>query len=781
MALAAFDGHLYAGTWSTDLEDHGAEIWRSSTGNGGSWTRMAGDAVFGEGDNVAIMSFAAFGDQLYAATANGETGGEVWRTGDGGAWTQANVDGFGDADNTYVSSLEVFDGQLYAGTHNDEAGGEIWRTPDGTGWERVVSGGFDGEDNRRIASLAAFDGGLYAVVANFDTGPEVWRSSSGDEGGWEKVTDIGFGGGRSTTVYWDNVAAVLGGELYVGTTTSGNGGGRVWRRAASELAFGAGITKSVAPEGQVAYGDALTYTVVISAAPGTETVLYDPLLGTSFDRFLVQPEGVEHADGAITGTLQVAPTGRMTVSFVAQVDVPAVPGLAGSVTNRACVRPVGSTLADCVWSKDVANTLSQAGSSWSCLPRYGELELILTTDDTSLSGDAEPFVTSGDFNGDGLDDFVITGLQFQTYETWELAIVLNDGNGGLVLATPGIFSGTIPAVQHPREVVVADFNGDEVDDIFVADHGYDAPPFPGYPNTLVLSLPGGRLVDASANLPQQGDYTHAAAAGDIDRDGDNDLYLGQLWEQSPIDPQILLNDGSGAFTVAEGRLHESLSLELNGYTRAEFVDVNNDGFPDLVLGDAAHATLHTTEGSVVLMNDGLGRFISPPIVLPMEPPPVPNAFTATDIQPIDLNRDGYQDLLIAYAREAGRYIQVLINNHDGTFRDETSARLPQSDNDDLWIYETWLRDIDRDGDLDYLARHLDWREPDPLLYLNDGSGYFSHQPMHFGVGYLYHTFLDLDGDGGHDLINPHIDPAVHVYAIRDLGCPVFLPMVCRER
>jgi hypothetical protein len=60
--------------------------------------------------------------------------------------------------------------------------------------------------------------------------------------------------------------------------------------------------------GQVSYGDALTYTVVISAAPGTEMVLYDPLLGTTFDRFLVQPEGVEHASGVITGTLTVTPT-----------------------------------------------------------------------------------------------------------------------------------------------------------------------------------------------------------------------------------------------------------------------------------------------------------------------------------------------------------------------------------------------------------------------------------------------------------------------------------------
>ncbi len=414
-----------------------------------------------------------------------------------------------------------------------------------------------------------------------------------------------------------------------------------------------------------------------------------------------------------------------------------------------------------------------------CLPRYGEPEFLLSTDETL----PDPFVTPGDFNGDGLEDIVITRVEL-AYVTWELDILLNDGNGSLVLATSSAFSGTVPVVQWPREVVVADFNGDGVNDIFVADHGYDADPFPGYPNTLVLSVPGGRLVDASANLPQQSDYTHSAAAGDIDRDGDNDLYLGQLWGQSWIDPQILINDGNGAFTVAEGRLHESLDLTKNGYTRAEFVDVNNDDFPDLVLADAAHATPHTTQGSVVLMNDGFGRFTSPPIVLPAEPSAVPSAGTGTDIQPGDLNHDGYQDLLIAYTKYdpwyVGRYIQILISNHDGTFRDETSARLPQSDNDDAWIYEMWLRDIDRDGDMDLLARHLDWREPDPLLFLNDGSGHFSHQPLDFGVPYLYQTFLDLDGDGGHDIVYVEGAPPQRVYAIRDLGCPVFLPLVCRN-
>jgi hypothetical protein len=88
--------------------------------------------------------------------------------------------------------------------------------------------------------------------------------------------------------------------------------------------------------------------------------------------------------------------------------------------------------------------------------------------------------------------------------------------------------------------------------------------------------------------------------------------------------------------------------------------------------------------------------------------------------------------------------------------------------------------LDRDGDLDLLAFPWDDQNPDPLLWLNDASGHFSREPLAFGVTYLYYTFLDLDGDGGHDIVFATFAPPEDVYAIRDLGCPVFLPFVSRN-
>ncbi len=230
MVLAPFEGYLYAGTWSYDTGVHGAEIWRSATGNEGSWTRVASDGFNDDSDNVAILSIEVFNGHLYASTYKYSAGGEIWHTDNGVDWAQVNDDGFGNADNIRVVSLEVYKDALYAGTWNWEDGGEIWRTMNGTSWEQVMSGGFVNVDNSDIASLVAFDGDLYAIVGNFATGPEVWRSPTGDSGSWERVADAGFGCAGALAVDWDNAAAVFDGDLYIGTFTWGSGGGRVWRK-----------------------------------------------------------------------------------------------------------------------------------------------------------------------------------------------------------------------------------------------------------------------------------------------------------------------------------------------------------------------------------------------------------------------------------------------------------------------------------------------------------------------------------------------------------------------
>ena len=379
------------------------------------------------------------------------------------------------------------------------------------------------------------------------------------------------------------------------------------------------------------------------------------------------------------------------------------------------------------------------------------------------------YIGSEDFNGDGYMDVVITRMVFRSPRTFALDILLNDGDGNLILRTSDIFTGDIPQVQHPREIVFADFNGDGVTDIFISDHGQDGDPWPGYQNTLVLSAPGGRLTDATGNLPQQSDFTHSSAAADIDADGDMDLFIGNIYGQTRTPPQIWVNDGSGKFSIAEDRIPPELTnLDLNKYTSSIFVDVNNDTFPDLILG-ADNSSLN----SAVLLNEGNGFFTLLSDAFPEK------AFSprsiVLDIVTVDIDRDGFQDLMMNFtAGYVGRYIQILINNGDGTFRDETETRLPQPEKDDQWMHRIFLADINKDSHLDIvtLINGMDARFLP--IYLNNGNGFYSPVEIaHHILDSRLFIFLDIDNDGGLDILSSVTtwegDPEQH-FLIRDLGC-----------
>lgn len=70
-----------------------------------------------------------------------------------------------------------------------------------------------------------------------------------------------------------------------------------------------------------------------------------------------------------------------------------------------------------------------------------------------------------------------------------------------------MFSGQVPSLANPRNVTIANFNGNGPGFI-IAEQGLDASPWLGDTDTLLLSNQFGQLVDASANLPQTPAYTH---------------------------------------------------------------------------------------------------------------------------------------------------------------------------------------------------------------------------------------------------------------------------------
>lgn len=230
--ISVYSNTLYAGTVRYPTATGGADMWRSSTGNVGDWTRVITNA-FGDNNNKGLPSSETFGDYLYVGTANDVTGGEVWRCHicDGSDWAQVNTDGFGTSNYRHISALTVFKGYLYAATLGkpEVTGASIWRcqTCGGGDWTKVVDNGLGDINTDGASGLQVYQDYLYFAVSNSSTGLEVWRSHTGDSGSWEQVGFGGFGQSANITTS-DNALTVFNDTLYVGTL-NWSVGGQVWQ------------------------------------------------------------------------------------------------------------------------------------------------------------------------------------------------------------------------------------------------------------------------------------------------------------------------------------------------------------------------------------------------------------------------------------------------------------------------------------------------------------------------------------------------------------------------
>ncbi|WP_322994854.1 FG-GAP-like repeat-containing protein [Castellaniella sp.] len=379
---------------------------------------------------------------------------------------------------------------------------------------------------------------------------------------------------------------------------------------------------------------------------------------------------------------------------------------------------------------------------------------------------------SGDFNGDGNLDFVVSQIdQSLGVKPAQLNIYLGDGTGQFTLATDDIFVSGVPVVSFVARMLVADFNNDGVDDIFAIDSGLDTPPFDPGQNKLFLSR-GGKLVDAISQIPQKLLDNHGAAFGDVDNNGTIDILLNALH----LDANHILNNGGGGKFSFDNVKLPTIATQ-NSHTSSGLIDVNGDGWLDMLLG---RWDTNSTSSSLLFLNNGMGDFSnSTPIYLPSSPI---NLEIVLDFKKIDLNGDNLPDLAISVTNGGSfedfyqiPYVQLLVNKGDGVFVDETSTRFPQNtipDNtipDDAlnWYLSIDVADINLDGHDDMI---LDRSISNSTVMLNDGNGkFFPVGDESIGLSAPVYpwgkivTIGDFNNDGAQDLIEHGWGESGHVF------------------
>jgi len=356
-----------------------------------------------------------------------------------------------------------------------------------------------------------------------------------------------------------------------------------------------------------------------------------------------------------------------------------------------------------------------------------------------------------DFDSDNDPDFVGTNFIWPPGPA-SLMAFRNDGKGRFANATSQVLVQS-HSTWHPRDFALADFTGDKLLDMFIADHGRDDGPACGAQNQILIQAADGRVVDeTSSRLPPHSDFSHSVAVGDIEGDGDIDIYVGNI-SGGDSGPYFLINNGAGFFTEDKTRIPGPITARQVKYTSACLLDYDKDGDNDLILGRHGSPGLQDD----ILLNNGTGRFSYAPATAM---PPRYGGFNweTIEISPADFNNDGWTDLLMGTElnyKKSG--IQLLLNNGNGTFRDATS-QIPQSQpNFDCWIIWLVPADIDGDGWTDIImvgagqecrlflnkgnARFIDGTDLLPVTAW-DSFNSLSFSSIHPG---------DVDGDGDLDL------------------------------
>lgn len=225
----------------------------------------------------------------------------------------------------------------------------------------------------------------------------------------------------------------------------------------------------------------------------------------------------------------------------------------------------------------------------------------------------------------------------------------------------------------------------------------------------------GNFTEVNHNFPHSG--ASQAFFKDLDGDGDLDLFFSGENQLDQKFANIYRNNGSGTFT----QVPNALPVFIKG---AAIADVDNDGDLDLAITTATTAGIYLNNGNAVFTPQGN------------------SVFTPVDgiVQIIDIENDGDQDVVIS----GSNTIKLYQNNSSGIYTLNTNSTFPPISAESIAVADT-----DNDGDLDLLING----NIQNLLYINNGTGVFTAISTNIQQTLAGdNAFADLDNDGDQDLL-----------------------------
>lgn len=357
-------------------------------------------------------------------------------------------------------------------------------------------------------------------------------------------------------------------------------------------------------------------------------------------------------------------------------------------------------------------------------PNYWKGFEIITFNYVAKVVDDEYGVVTADFNNDGLIDIFTCGL----YEANHLYI--NSGNNTFVdKAQQWSVSGT--EQSNFRELnlgaCAGDFDNDGDNDLYVTVLNGS--------NKLYKNIRSKYFVDysdISKGIGKESDRTNAVISGDVDNDGDLDIFI----TNENTSNRLFLNNGAGIFS----EITESAGLITDfGGTGCSFGDIDNDGDLDLYVANWSaknilYKNLLKETGQLVFENITKRANVGGAVYTKS------NAAIFSDI-----DNDTDLDLYVTNRKTSNK---LYLNNGNGIFTDMTAVMIGE---DSLKSYGAVIADFDGEGFKDIYVSNVG----NNVLYKNMNGRQFIDNTLKYGAetgGYSTGSAAaDFDNNGSADL------------------------------
>ena len=368
-------------------------------------------------------------------------------------------------------------------------------------------------------------------------------------------------------------------------------------------------------------------------------------------------------------------------------------------------------------------------------------------------------VAYADFNGDGYDDILLhptyTTYRFGGYSTVKMEYELYlYTNGNYTYSQIDWGTKDAPKSNLARKIIVGDFDNDNDPDVYAAALGLDIPPYTGEPGLFIIN---------NLNVNQTFNYkeielvsgAHEASSADIDGDGDLDIFTVGLRDSAPqrnYVSKFLKNNGNFNLSIWEDVISSNNHpfWSWRSTYHSELKDVDKDGFIDLIVMGHEWDYMYnvcTENGDdtcglgKIYWGDSKGEFDETRKSLI---PIIRNYGTSTDIDIIDLDGDGVNEIIItrtggdidSFPIESdnmndnfsesngvsyfygGHYIQISKLTENREIIDVSSQLIEDNVNsnalnmcspEDGWFYNTRLEDYDGNGSLNLFNSLVNYR------------------------------------------------------------------------